>query len=106
MATRTTQDMQQELGAAIEELLELEVEAGHLDVAIKEDHKERERAAKTGGKIRNALARRKSKVAEVRDRAEELPYELHFARVRVAELRKEAAQSKTAEIEAEVEIEG
>jgi len=37
MATRTTQDMQQELGAAIEELLELEVEAGHLDVAIKED---------------------------------------------------------------------
>jgi chromosome segregation ATPase len=107
MATRTTEDIQQELGAAIEELQELQVEAGHLDEAvreaIKEDHKERERAAKTGGKIRNALARRKSKVAEVRDRAEELPYELHFARVRVAELRREAARSKVPEIEAEVE---
>ncbi len=107
MATRTTQDVEQELQAANEELQALEAERGHLDEAIREaiqeDHKEREKAARTGGKIRNALSRRRSKVAEVKDRAEELPYELHFAHVRVAELRKEYAESKADALEEEVQ---
>ncbi len=104
---KTAQDIQQELDQAIEELMSLEAEAGHQDEAVKsaiqEDHKEREKAARTGGKIRAALSRRKSKVQEVKDRAEELPYELHFARLRVAELRKEVAEAKVPELEAEVE---
>lgn len=95
---KTVESIEQELRTAIEELQTLEAEQGHLDeaerAAVEADHKERIKAARSGKRIRDAITRRRSKVAEVRDRAEELPYELHAARTRVAQLRVELAEAR------------
>ena len=97
MADRNANQIQKELDAAREELMSFEVEQGNLDEtereAIDVDQRERMKAAKSGGKIRAALARRKSKLEEVENRRAELPYEIHVARVRVAELRLEHAEA-------------
>jgi hypothetical protein len=100
-------EIRRELDAANAELAELLTEQGHQDEAVKaaveEDHRERIKAARTGKRLRDAITSRRSKVQEVKDRAEELPYLLHSARLREAELRKEVAEAREPELEAEVE---
>lgn len=104
---QSTDRIQQELDAATAELVELQTEQGHLGesekVAIEEDHAERMKAARTGKRLRDAITRRRSKVQEVRDRSEELPFLLHTARLRVAELRVELTEAKAPELEAEIQ---
>jgi vacuolar-type H+-ATPase subunit H len=103
----TVEELREALDVAKEELRELLAEQGHLDdrekEAIEEDHQKRMKAAREGGSIRQALTRRKSKVQEVRDRSEELPYLVWSARVREAELRRDYNEALERELEPQVE---
>jgi hypothetical protein len=102
-----SEELREKLDAAKGELGELLAESGHLDVREKEaiglDHQQRIKAAREGGSIRQALTRRKSKVQEVRDRSEELPYLIWSARIRVAELEHAFYEALEREIEPKVE---
>ncbi len=103
----SSEELREQLEAARGELRGLLAEQGHLDErekeAIKADHEKRMEAAREGGSIRQALSRRKSKVQEVRDRSEELPYLIWSARVREAELQRDFNEALRQELEPQVE---
>lgn len=105
--TQASAELKEALDSANQELPELLAEQGHLDErekeAIKADHEGRMKAAREGGSIRQALTRKKSKVQEVRDRSEELPYLIWSARVREAELRRDYNEVLHQELEPQVE---
>jgi chromosome segregation ATPase len=107
MAEINAEQIRQELEQAREELRSLETEAGHLDEAereaIQQDHDERMKAARSGGKIMDAITRRRSKQQEVCHKREQLPYAIHSARIRVAELQLEHAEALLPEAEKRVE---
>lgn len=103
----TVEGLKEALNAARGELRELLAEQGYASErekeAIKADHESRMKAAREGGSIRQALTRRKSKVAEIRDRAGELPYVIWSARVRVAELERDYNAALQQELDPQVE---
>lgn len=89
-----------QLGALI---AEQESMAGRLREAEQEDHAERMEAARSGGGIGAALRRVGSKVRGVKDRREELPYEIWSARIRVAELELAHYEAAAPELEERVQ---
>jgi chromosome segregation ATPase len=104
---RNAQAIREELEVAQRELHELQVEAGHLDQrkreAFETDHAERMKAARKGGKVREVLKRRRSKVQEIEDRRAELTFEIHALQVREAELRIELADAQIPAAQKQVE---
>ncbi len=84
------QELRDRLEAARAELAGLVAEQAGMPARMREaeqeDHAQRLRAARTGGGIAAAISKVKSKVRGVKDRGEELPYEIWSARIRVAEL--------------------
>lgn len=101
--TRDAAGLRQELEQARVELSELLTEQGRLPESIRqaeqEDHAERLRAARSGGSIAATLSKMKSKVRGVKDRREELPYEIWSARIRAAELEREHYEAIAPELE-------
>lgn len=106
MAKNENNTMEQ-LEQARQQYAALLTEQGNLDVtrreAFSQDHEARLEAARNGGSVIAAFASRKSKLKEVQEREEALPYEVYAARLLVAELERQNAIEQAPEADAEVE---
>jgi chromosome segregation ATPase len=100
MSTEETRDRLQAARAELEELLDEQRRLDEdLEAARREDHEERMEVARSGGRIRSALASLSSRVRGVEERREALPCEIWSARIRVLELEVEHCGATVEELE-------
>lgn len=100
------QNTQEQLQEARRQYADLFAEQGNLDaekrrVALEHDGEMRE-AARGGGGVMAAVQGMVDRLRGVEDRERALPFEVHYARLRVAELERDVAAEQIPEAEAKV----